>query len=100
LAVFLVVSWLVFSGFDLLEDLDLFLYSKVCGASRSAFPGFGRVAKVANNTLENGSRVMIAEIGPAAPPARGNVAFEPHDKKAETPKKSRKIYQLHSAFLI
>ena len=100
LAILLVASWLVFAAFDLLEDLDLAAYFEVYAAERSALPGFGQPIKVANNTLENGSRMPIGEIGLVTPPARENVAFQPYDKEAKTTKKNLKIYKLHSAFLI
>jgi hypothetical protein len=95
LAVVLIVSWIILSGFDLLEDLDFPIEGSVHGPLEGRLPNMGPGVDMVNNLLESGDCTRLAPSGLRKLP----VVDSPVDAPAVREKAS-KIYKLHCAFLI
>lgn len=100
LASVLIAFWIFFSGMDLLEDLDLGIFSKIQNSRRSTLAILGQAGKVVNDNFESSHRTLVATIRPVRPTAEQSLNFESIATETQVPKKSLRIYKLHSAFLI
>ena len=99
LAGLLIVLWVILSGLDLLEDLDLAGYAKLCSAKRPSIIGLGQATKVANDTFENAYRTPPLSIEGLYPPVTERVLLQPTDE-TKFLKEDFKIYKFHGAFLL
>lgn len=95
LAVLLVVSWIILSAFDLLEDLDFPIEGGVHGPLEGPLPNMGPGVDLVNNLLESADRTRLVSSGLRELP----VVDSPVDAPAVTEKVS-KIHKLHRIFLI
>ena len=100
LAILLAVLWIVLSGVDLVEDLDLASYARVQSAKTATVPGLGQAIKIANDTFENATGTVVLQIGPISRPDSHGIASQPHNQASRVPGSHLHLYTLHSAFLI
>jgi hypothetical protein len=63
LAILLIGSWVILSGFDLLEDFDLPLQTAVHNPLENFPPNGGPGVDLVNNLLESGDRTRFFHIG-------------------------------------
>jgi len=95
LGVLLIVSWVILSGFDLLEDLDVPSPAGVHSPLEGSLPSVGRGVDIVNNILESGDHARLSCAGPFELPAV--------DLPVDAPtvsKKVSKIHKIHRVFLI
>lgn len=95
LAVLLVFSWVILSGFDLLEDLDLPTQAGIQSPSGGSPPNSGPGVDLVNNILESGDRMRLSYARLFELPA----VELPIDAPTFC-KKASKIHKLHRVFLI
>jgi hypothetical protein len=95
LAVLLIGSWVILSGFDLLEDFDLPLQTGVHSPSENSVPNGGPGVDLVNNLLESGDRTRFFHIGLFGLPVLDALFDLPPISK-----KVSKIHKLHRVFLI
>ena len=95
LAVLLVVSWIILSAFDLLEDLDFPIEGGVHGPLEGPLPNMGPGVDMVNNLLESGDRTCLVSAGLRELP----VVDSPVDAPA-VPEKVSKIHKRHCVFLV
>lgn len=95
LAVLLIVSWVILSGLDLLEDLDFPIQIGVHSPLEDSVPNVGWGVNLVNNLVESGDRPRPSYAGLFERPAV--------DLPVDAPtvsKKVSKIHKLHCVFLI
>ena len=97
LAVLLIVSWVVLSGFDLLEDLEFGTGSRtqVGSTDKSPPPYFGHSVSLVNNIVESAqgeqlSHLSLFELIPSHSSGDSLSSFH----------KVSELYKLHRVFLI
>jgi hypothetical protein len=95
LAVLLVFSWVILSGFDLLEDFDLPIQIGVHQPLGNSPPSGGPGVDLVNNLLESGDRTRFSYVGLLAL----SVVDSSVDRSTVS-KKVSKIHKLHRVFLI
>jgi hypothetical protein len=95
LAMLLILSWVVLSGFDLLEDLELPSLVSVQSPIDDALPNIGQRVKTVNNLLESGDRTRPVSSGLRELPIVDSSIDAPG-----VPEKVSKIHKLHRIFLI
>lgn len=92
--------WIVLSGVDLLEDLDIASYARVQSAKTATVPSPGQAIKIANDTFENATGTVVLQIGPISGPDAHGIAGQLHNQASRVPGSHLHLYTLHSAFLI
>lgn len=95
LAVLLVLSWVILSGFDVLEDLDPFGQIELHGSAGPSTHGVGHTISLANNIIES------------ADDSRPRHSVTRHQPTVHLPvdvhvvvQSSSKLHKLHHIFLI
>lgn len=86
LAVLLILSWVILSGFDLLEDLDLPIQAGIDGPLQDSGPK-GPGVDLVNNLLESGDRARFSHGGLFALPVV--------DLPVEATTVSKKVFKIH-----
>jgi hypothetical protein len=61
LEVLLVVSWVILSGFDLLEDLDVPIQVGVHSPIEGSLPNLGQRVDLVNNIVESADRTRLID---------------------------------------
>jgi len=100
LGVLLVISWIIVSGFDLLEDLHFPSHSGVNIPKKAALPGVGQPVNLVNDNLERGSRTLTPQAGLFKLPIVQNIALRLFVNASTVSKKAFRIHKLHRVFLI
>jgi hypothetical protein len=95
LAILLIGSWVILSGFDLLEDFDLPLQTAVHNSLENFPPNGGPGVDLVNNLIESGDRTRFFHIGLFGLPVIDSLFDLPSISK-----KVSKIHKLHRVFLI
>jgi hypothetical protein len=96
LAVLLVFSWVILSGFDLLEDFDLPIQIGVHQPLGNSPPSGGPGVDLVNNLLESGDRTRFSHTGLFAL----LLVFDSSVDGSKVSKKVSKIHKLHRVFMI
>lgn len=100
LAGLLILSWIILSGFDLLEDLHVPTHVGVNSPREATLPGFGQAVNLVNNTLEQANRTLLSHAGPFKLPVVQSIAFQLFVNASTVFKKSFRIHKLYRVFLI
>lgn len=95
LAVLLVLSWIILSGFDLLEDFDFPIERGVHGPLEGPLRNMGPGVDMVNNLVESADRTRLGSSGLRELPVVDSPVNAP-----EVPEKVSKIHKLHRIFLI
>jgi hypothetical protein len=95
LTVLLIFSWVILSGFDLLEDFNLPIQVGIDSPLEDSVPNAGPGGDLVNNILELGDRTRLSYVGLFELPIVGL----PIDAPTVSKKVSR-IHKLHRVFLI
>jgi hypothetical protein len=98
LAILVVFSWIVVSSYDLLEDLDFSVHSKV-KSSKTIPPNTGTLAKLTNDSLEHSSQPLTSPAGSLGPGLYA-VALRLYQNEFQICKKDLRLHKLHCTFLI
>lgn len=95
LAILLVFSWVILSGLDLLEDLDVQLDAGVHSPFEGSLPNVGSGLNIVNNIVESADHIQpfYAELFEF-------LAVHLSDDTALSFKKASRIHKLHRVFLI
>jgi hypothetical protein len=96
LAVLLVLSWIILSGFDVVEDLDLPDQVELSKSAAAEFPGAPWSCRLVNNIVESANASSGRDAVVVAEPVVGRAPFAAlpvsHTKL--------KLHKLHAIFLI
>jgi len=99
-AVLLVLSWVILSGFDLLEDLRLPIHFGLHSPKEATLPGVGKAVKLVNDNLERGSRTLTSQLGLFKLPAVQSTALQLLLNTSTVFKKAFRLHKLYRIFLI
>jgi hypothetical protein len=96
LAVLLVLSWVILSGFDVVEDLDLPDELQVCNSRAPDVPGAPWSCRLVNNIVESADSSFVRRpvllVQPVVRHASAAAVTVAHTKL--------KLHKLHAIFLI
>ena len=95
LAVLLIFSWIVLAGFDLLEDLDVPLQTRVHSPFDGSLPNVSSGANIVNNIVESADHIQPSYTGLLGFPAVASAI-----DTALSFKKASRLHKLHRVFLI
>ena len=95
LAVLLIFSWIVLAGFDLLEDLDVPLQTRVHSPFDGSVPNVASGADIVNNIVESADHIQPFYAG-----LFGFPSVHSADGAALSFKKASRLHKLHRVFLI
>jgi hypothetical protein len=100
LAVLLIGFWVVFSGYDLLEDLDFSADYKIKNSLKVGSASVGKFPKLANDHLEHASNPLASVSGFFYFTDSLAVEFQRLDDVHKVFKENLRLYKLHCIFLI